>query len=322
MQLEERSGSETPVAERGALREPDYSRSHACRRRVRSVSIVIPAFEEEAVIGRTVRDVIEATRDDPDASYEVLVIDDGSHDLTYRRALEAGARVVSHPYNIGNGAAIKTGIRNATGDAIVFMDGDGQHRAESLPEMIRLLDDYHMVVGARDRAGQAHWARAIANGVYNRFATYVTGFKVQDLTSGFRAMRAADLRRFTYLLPNKFSYPTTITLAMLRAGLPVRYVPIKACRRTGKSKIRPMQDGVRFLIIMMKIATLFAPLRIFIPLAAAFLATGLGYYGYTFLTERRFTNMGLLLVVLAFLTFSLGLISEQVAQLRYDRSEE
>jgi hypothetical protein len=187
--------------------------------------------------------------------------------------------------------------------------------------MVDLLDDYHMVVGARSRAGQASLGRAVANAIYNGFATYITHFKIKDLTSGFRAMRAESVRRFLYLLPNTFSYPTTTTLSMLRAGFSLRYLDMATDRRTGRSKIRPIRDGVRFLMIMIKIATLFAPLRIFLPAAGLIFGLGVVYYVYTFVTAHRFTNMGMLLLVLSFLMFSLGLISEQIAQLRYDRSE-
>lgn len=291
------------------------------RRRVRRVTVVIPVLNESRVVGDVIRAVDKAVVGHEDAVYELLVIDDGSNDGSADVARQHGARVVTHPYNIGNGGAIKSGIRHARGDFIVFMDGDGQHQPSYIPKMIDLLDDYHMVVGARRVSGQASIGRAIANGVYNRFATYITGFPIKDLTSGFRAVRARHVRRFTYLLPNTFSYPTTLTLATLRAGFSIRYLGIETNKRVGRSKIRPIKDGTRFLMIMLKITTLFAPLRIFLPLSASIFGLGVTYYVYTFLTEHRFTNMGVLLIVLSFLMFSLGLISEQIAQLRYDRSE-
>lgn len=293
----------------------------APRTRVRSVTVVIPAFNEAQVIGDTIRAVYRAVTGQAGARYEVLVVDDGSTDGTGAVASSAGARVVTHPYNLGNGAAVKTGIRAACGDLIVCMDGDGQHRPEYVPAMVAHLERYHMVVGARRLAGQASWGRAAANWTYNRLATYITSFPVRDLTSGFRAVRADVVRRYLYLLPNTFSYPTTLTLALLRAGFSVHYLDTETGRRAGRSKIHPLRDGARFFMILLKIATLFSPLRIFLPLALGIFGLGIGYYVFTFLTAHRFTNMGLLLVVLGFLMFSLGLISEQIAQLRYDRSE-
>jgi len=291
------------------------------RRQVRHVSVVVPAYNEAGTIGETVRRIARAVSSHDEAKWEIIVVDDGSTDGTAEVASRAGARVVTHPYNIGNGAAVKTGLRTARGDGIVCLDADGQHRPENIPDLVEGLERYHMVVGARRFRGQASVSRALANWTYNALASYITRFPIRDLTSGFRAMRTDAVRRFIYLLPNSFSYPTTITLSMLRAGFSVRYVDIETDRRSGRSKIRPLEDGARFFMIMIKIATLFAPLRIFLPLALVIFGTGLGYYLYTFWTAHRFTNMGLLLIVLSFLMFCLGLISEQIAQLRYDRSE-
>jgi len=290
-------------------------------RGVRHVSVVVPAYNEAGVIGETVRRIEKAISGHVGVDYEILVVDDGSTDGTAEVASRAGARVIIHPYNIGNGAAVKTGIRAARGDGIVCIDADGQHRPDDIPELVKGLERYHMVVGARRLRGQASLSRALANWIYNRVAAYITRYPIRDLTSGFRAMRSDALRRFVYLLPNTFSYPTTITLSMLRAGFSVRYVDVETDRRSGRSKIRPLEDGARFFMILIKIATLFAPLRIFLPLALVIFGTGVGYYLYTFWNAHRFTNMGLLLIVLSFLMFSLGLISEQIAQLRYDRSE-
>ena len=303
-------------------RRPRSGPRSARRARVRTVSVVIPAFNEAGIIHETVGRVTRAVADHRDVRYEVIVVDDGSRDQTADAARQAGARVISHPYNIGNGAAVKTGIRQARGDYVVCLDGDGQHRPEYIPIMVDRLDRYHMVVGARDRSGQASLGRAVANWTYNRFAAYITSFPIVDLTSGFRAMRTDVVRRFLYLLPNTFSYPTTITLSLLRAGFSVHYLPMVTDPRQGRSKINPWEDGARFFMILIKIATLFAPLRIFLPLAAVIFSAGLGYYLYTFFTVHRFTNMGVLLMVLSFLMFSLGLISEQIAQLRFDRSED
>jgi glycosyltransferase involved in cell wall biosynthesis len=226
--------------------------------------------------------------------------------------------VITHPYSIGNGGAIKTGARNATGDILVFMDADGQHRPEDINRFLQKLDEgFDLVVGARDSASQASLARKFANGLYNKLASYVTNSKVEDLTSGFRAARATKFREFISLLPNGFSYPTTSTMAFFRAGYPVTYIPIKAHKRIGKSHINMMKDGVRFLLIIFKVGTLYSPLKIFVPFSFMTFAMGLSYYLYTFITDGRFTNMSALMFTTAMLMFFMGLISEQITALMY-----
>ena len=249
----------------------------------------------------------------------MIVVDDGSTDGTGEIAGGKGARVIRHPYNIGNGAAVKSGIRTARGKWLVFMDGDGQHRPEDIPNLMAEAERYHMIVGARAKGSRLRFHRYIANLVYNAFASYVTHFKVMDLTSGFRVMRRRDALRFIDLLPNTFSYPSTMTLAFLRSGLTVRYVPIRTLYRSGESKIRLVTDGIRFLLIISKIATLFSPFRVFLPVSAFFFFTGIGYYLYTYLTEARFTNMSVFLLTTSVIIFMLGLVSEQIALLRMER---
>jgi len=282
-----------------------------------TLSVIVPAYNEEAVIGKVARKILDrlGERD------ELLVVDDGSTDSTAEQARAAGARVVSHPYNMGNGAAVKTGIRNGRGDIFVFMDGDGQHDPDEIHALAGQIGRYDMVVGARTGFdGAIH--RNMANGIYNFFASYITGRRIADLTSGFRAIKAGVARKFAYLLPNTFSYPTTITLALMRAGRSVQYHPITVSRRVGKSKIRLVTDGPRFFIIIFRIAVLFSPLRIFIPVSGAVFLTGLLYYAYTFFTSHRFTNFSQLMMVASILFFLLGLISEQIALLRFDRSDD
>src|SRR5690606_25957856 len=256
-----------------------------------NLSIILPAKNESAAISATVADI---RKHYPDA--EVLVVDDGSTDSTAQLAESAGVSVVSHPYSKGNGAAIKSGARAATGDVLVFMDADGQHDPADIPRLLAKLEEgYDMVVGARQAGSQASFGRGLANGFYNLLATYMTGHKVEDLTSGFRAVRADKFREFLYLLPNGFSYPTTSTMAFFRAGYSVAYEPIHAAQRIGKSHIKPLQDGMRFLLIIFKIGTLYSPLKLFAPIAAlAFVLASL-WYGYTLGTEGRFTNMSALL---------------------------
>jgi glycosyltransferase involved in cell wall biosynthesis len=279
------------------------------------LSVIIPACNEAPVIGRILDEIHALGLTD----YEIVVVDDGSSDGTAEVARAHGARVIRHPYNIGNGAAVKTGLRQARGGRVVLMDGDGQHQPADIPALLRELDEYHMVVGARDRAGQAGWHRLAANTVYNWLASYVTEFPVKDLTSGFRAVRRSQALRFLDLLPNTFSYPATITLAFLRSGLTVKYISVQMPARVGHTKLHIGRDGARFLLIIARIATLFAPLRIFLPVSLFFLISGFGIYLYRYLTEGRFTNMAAFLISTGVIIFMMGLISEQIASLRMER---
>lgn len=277
------------------------------------ISVVMPAKNEAEGLRKTLPRLRACQQD-----AEIIVVDDGSTDDTAAVAAANGARVVRAPYSMGNGAAIKRGARAATGDILVFMDADGQHDPAHIDGLLeRLGAGYEMAVGARDASGQASRGRNLANGFYNRLASWMTGHRIADLTSGFRAVRAEKFREFLHLLPNGFSYPTTCTMAFFRSAYPVAYVPIPVARRIGRSHIRPMRDGIRFLLIIFKIATLYSPLKLFLPAAAAFFAIGLGYYGYTFLTMGRFTNMSMLLFSASVIVFLIGLVSEQITGLTY-----
>ena len=281
------------------------------------VSIVLPAKNESGAIGQTLAQIQQLQ-----LAHEIIVVNDGSTDQTKQVAESAGAKVVTHPYSKGNGAAIKTGARAATGDIIVFMDADGQHDPQDITRLIEKIEQgYDLVVGARQKGSQASIGRGIANALYNNLATYMTEQKVEDLTSGFRAVRAEKFREFLYLLPNGFSYPTTSTMAFFRAGYSVTYVPIHAAKRIGKSHIRPLKDGVRFFLIIFKIATLFSPLKMFLPIAVVLFLVATGWYGYTLYEFGRFTNMSALLYTGSVMIFLMGLISEQVTALMYKDSQ-
>ena len=280
------------------------------------LSVVLPAKNEATGLRKTLPRLREAC---PDA--EIIVVNDGSSDDTAEVAAEFGATVLSSPYSMGNGAAIKRGARAASGEVIVFMDADGQHDPAQIPALLeRLESGYDMVVGARSAGGQASVGRGLANALYNRLASWVTGHRILDLTSGFRAVRAERFREFLHLLPNGFSYPTTSTMAFFRSAYPVAYLPIEVSARVGQaSHIRPLADGVRFLLIIFKIATLYSPLKLFFPAAVAFLGLGVSYYRYTFVTEGRFTNMSALLISAGVIVFLIGLVSEQITALTYRR---
>ncbi len=255
---------------------------------------------------------------------EVIVVNDGSTDKTADIASSTGAKVINHPYSKGNGATIKTGARAASGEVIIFMDADGQHAPEDIPRLLaKLTKGFDMVVGARQKGSQASVGRSIANKFYNKFASYMTGHKIEDLTSGFRAVNAEKFRQFISLLPNGFSYPTTSTMAFFRAGYSVSYEPIHAAQREDESNshINIVKDGIRFLLIIFKVGTLYSPLKLFLPIAASVFLTGLSYYGFTYFTAGRFTNMSALMFTTSLIIFMVGLVSEQITSLMYQDSE-
>ncbi|MBD8871513.1 glycosyltransferase family 2 protein [Rhodanobacter sp. DHB23] len=279
------------------------------------LSIILPAKNEAPALAELLPRLRAAQ-----PAAEIIVVDDGSTDDTRRVCAEAGVACLSSPYPMGNGAAIKRGARAARGDVLVFMDGDGQHDPADVARLLaRLEEGYDMAVGARDWGSQAGVGRGVANTLYNWLATRMTGHQVVDLTSGFRAVRADKFREFLYLLPNGFSYPTTSTMAFFRSAYPVAYVPIKAAQRVGKSHIKPIKDGVRFLLIIFKIATLYSPLKLFAPASAVFFLSGCANYGWTFLHESRLTNGSTLLWSAAVIVFLIGLVSEQITALMYRR---
>ncbi len=279
-----------------------------------SLSIVLPAKNEAVGLGKTLPTLRHLY---PDA--EIIVVNDGSDDETAAVAESVDSVIcVTHPVSIGNGGAIKTGARVATGDIIVFMDADGQHKPEDVEKLLKPFEQgYDMVVGARNRESQASWLRAVGNRFYNRLASIMTGFEIKDLTSGFRAVKRNKFLGILYLLPNKFSYPTTSTMAFFRSGYFVGYVPIVAEQREGSSHIKLFRDGVRFMIIILKIGALFSPMRLFLPISIALFYIATVYYLYTYASDGRFTNMGMLLYVSSLLTFLIGIVSEQVSALHY-----
>lgn len=281
------------------------------------LSIILPA-KNEAVGLLQVLPVLRSSF--PEA--ELIVVDDGSTDNTGAVCEQFGVRRLWHPYSMGNGAAIKSGARYASGEVLLFMDADGQHDPIDIARLLAKLDEgFEMAVGARSWDTHASLGRRIANNIYNLLATYMTGKRIDDLTSGFRAARARHFKRFLYLLPNGFSYPATSTMAFFRSGLPVAYVPIRAKAREGKSHIRLMNDGLRFLMIILKIGTLFSPMRLFLPLSVMLFMIASGYYTFTFITEHRFTNMSALLYMSSMLTFLIGILGELISSLHYKEAE-
>ena len=283
----------------------------------RTVTFVVPTYNEEG-IGEVVQELRRLYPESP-----VVVVDDGSADQSAERARTAGADVIRHPYNKGNGAAVKTGLRTARTEWVVLLDADGQHPPEEAARLVEKLGEYDLVIGARDAQAEVHWWRRAANAVFNRLASYLAGVPIADLTSGFRAARRSHLLEFLHLFPNGFSYPTTSTLSFLRAGYNVAFVPVRMrFRAGGASKIQPLQDGSRFLLIILKMSTLYNPLKIFLPLSVLFAAVGTAYGLWTFAVSGRFANGGVLAWMMAIFTFLVGLISEQINALRTERRDD
>lgn len=282
-----------------------------------AISIILPAKNEAESLKTLLPRLRQAQQ-----GAEIIVVDDGSTDGTRQLCADHGVTCLPSPYSMGNGAAIKRGARAASGDVLVFMDADGQHDPSDIAGLLsRLAEGYDMVVGARDWEGQAGLGRGIANTFYNWLASWMTGYRVADLTSGFRAVRADKFREFLYLLPNGFSYPTTSTMAFFRSAYAVTYLPIPVAARIGKSHIRPIRDGLRFLLIIFRIGTLYSPLKLFAPVSLVFFLTGFCYYLHTYLTAGRFTNMSMLLFSASVIIFLIGLISEQITALTYRRQD-
>jgi glycosyltransferase involved in cell wall biosynthesis len=281
------------------------------------LSIILPCLNEAQSLKTLIPHLKQIYAD-----AEIIVVNDGSSDDSAEIAAQAGATVITHPYSMGNGAAIKSGARAANGEILVFMDADGQHAPQDIERLLtELANGYDMVVGARRAESQASFGRLCANSFYNWLSSQIVGHTIADLTSGFRAVKADKFKEFIYLLPNGFSYPTTITMAFFRAGYSINYIRIVAHKRIGKSHIKLVRDGVRFLLIIFKIGTLYAPLKLFGPLSFSFFSLGLGYYLYTFATAGRFTNMGVLLFITSLLIFLIGLVSEQITQLLYSQKK-
>src|SRR5687768_6068501 len=283
-----------------------------------TLTVIIPAFNEGDAIHKVIAKVKELR---PDA--EVLVVDDGSADNTTEVARAAGARVIRHPYNKVNGAAVKTGLRNAQGEVVLLLDADGQHPPEDIERVLSEIGEYDLVVGARTRDSESAWIRDLGNSVFNNLATYLSGRKIPDLTSGFRAMKRDMIMEFIHLLPNLYSYPTTSTLAFLKAGYNVQFVPIRARKGTGRSNTKIVRDGIRAVVIILRMITLFAPMKIFLPVSLALFVLGVvyGLANIFLLDASRIPNGSVLLIMSSLFIFLFGLISEQIAAMRFESSQ-
>jgi len=282
-----------------------------------NISIILPCFNEAENLSSFLPAICKTFN-----TAEIIIVDDGSTDESNSIAKKFPVKIIKHPRNLGNGASIKTGARSATKQYLVFMDADGQHNPNDIPLLLQKIEEgYDMVVGARLAKSHASLIRYTANTFYNKLASFMTGFKIEDLTSGFRAVNANKFKKILYLLPNGFSYPTTSTMAFFRSGYPVSYIPIQAASRKGTSKIKLLKDGTRFFLIILKIGALFSPMRLFLPISLLFFLVATSFYIYTFSAFGRFTNMSALLYITSLLTFLIGIVSEQISSLHYRLSE-
>lgn len=285
------------------------------------LTLLIPAFNEADTIGQVIPQLRALY-----AQAEILVVDDGSTDETARIAQAASARVLRHPYNKGNGASVKTGLRNATREVVIIFDADGQHDAQDIAKLADCIGEYDLVVGARDENSQTDFGRRMYHHLLNMLATYLSGMRVPDATSGFRAARREDLLQFIHLLPNGFSTPVTTSLAFIKAGYSVKFLPTTMQKRQGGvSKIKPVRDGTRFFIIAFRMSTMFAPMKLFLPVSVALFVIAFVYtiFDIVFITHRLYvTNSAVLFFTMAILIFLIGLVAEQIAALRFERIEK
>jgi len=294
------------------------------------ISVVLPTYQEKETIN-TVLDEISRALDRTGWPYEIIVIDDGSTDGTWERLSALSAdwpdhlRVLRHPYNKGNGAAVKTGIMAARGEFIACMDSDGQHDPAEMVKLLPYAEEYDLVVGSRIESYQGSWYRKLANRVYSGLASWLAQFPIDDLTSGLRIFRSSVVKKYAALFPHRFSYPTTSTLIFLRAGYNLKYVRVKVRpRQGGVSKINTLQDGRNFVIIILKIIVLYEPLKVFLPVAGLSLGLGALLTAINIWISGHFhiTNTAIFLFLFGVLVFLLGLIAEQIAALQVTRRND
>ncbi len=275
------------------------------------LTIIIPVYNEEQSIKEVISSVKIACPHD-----EIIVVDDGSTDGTPGLLKTMGIRCIRHPYNKGYGAALKTGVRNASHNVVVFMDGDKQHQPNDVHRLAEFVDQYDMVVGARAKGSQVSAFRSSGKKILGLLANYLSGMKIPDLNSGFRAIKKDILMKYMHILPNTFSFTTTITLALIKDGYNVKYVPIKTEKRIGKSKLRPFRNGFEFILLIMRTTVLFDPLKVFLPISL--ISAGLGTLDalYYVIFHTSISKSSLLLIFSGLLIFCFGLLADQVSAIR------
>lgn len=284
------------------------------------LSIILPVYNEKGVIDNIYPRIVDIFSK-WEIAKELLIIDDGSDEVLSLDLLVPWARIIRHSVNMGNGAAIKTGIRNAKGEKCVIMDADGQHLPEDAIKLVEKLDQYVLVVGARDFKTTGTFHRNLANQIYSKLASYTSGAQIPDLTSGIRAFRREEVLQIIHLFPNRFSCPTTMTLGLIYLGYQVGFQRINVMKRDGKSKIRIFSDGTRFLLVILKISTLFSPLKIFFPLSLSLFLLGLINYFSVLIFWHRFSLWSVVLLTNAITIFMIGLVAEEISSLKLKKDK-
>ena len=275
------------------------------------ITIVIPAYNEEKGIGNVLLNLKKLVSD-----YQLLVIDDGSTDNTFEIVKNSGVNVVCHKYNKGYGAALKTGLRNAKTSVVLYIDADGQHNPEDIDRIAEHIDEYDMVVGARTKKSTVSLLRRPGKKILSITANYLSGHQIPDLNSGFRAIKKNKAMEFMHILPNTFSFTTTITLAFLKSGYDVKYVPIQTIDRVGTSKIKPFRDGFRFIMLIVRTITLFDPLKVFLPISIALFTIGMVYGLYTLISALNISDASVIMITASILIFFFGLLADQISSIR------
>ncbi|MCK5602424.1 glycosyltransferase family 2 protein [Candidatus Pacearchaeota archaeon] len=287
------------------------------------LSVIVPAYNVKDSIGKFLEELKKYIYNDKKNSYEIIVVDDGSNDGT-GEILDRfeGIKVFHHMYNHGYGAALKTGFKNASGDIVIIMDSDGQHLPEDIPKFLEQIGNFDMVVGKRNRIVHSPWWRLPGKWFIECLASYLIKKRIPDLNSGFRAVWKESALKYLHLCPNGFSFSTTITLVFFNRGHSIGYVPIVSSKRRGSSRstVSPL-TGFETILLVLRIMTLFNPLRVFLPVSFVAVLIGILWGGQYVLMKRGVSVGSLLLVVTGILVFFFGLLADQIAELRKEKYE-
>lgn len=276
------------------------------------VSIIIPVYNEREGISHVIESM-QSLREKHGSRWEIIVVDDGSTDGTSDVLKNIQDVVlVQHSLNRGYGAAIKTGIKHAKYDTIIISDADGTYSANDIPKLLGQLSKCEMVVGNRENSNFLS-ARRLAKWIITRLANYLTGVKIPDLNSGLRAMKKDIVTKFLHLLPDGFSFTTTITLAMLTNDYDVEFVPIEYKMRSGKSKIRPIRDTLNFIQLVIRTVLYFDPLKVFLPISIFFFISSLAVFIFTYLfTPRVMDITAVILFISGVQMLAIGMIADLI----------
>lgn len=282
------------------------------------VSIVLPCYnEEEAIV--PVMEAVRAVMDKLDRPYEILVVDDCSTDNTVALAEAHGARIVRHVENQGSGASRRTGTIHARGEIIVMLDADGTYEPRSIPKMLSFFPRYDQVNGARtSEKGTMRLLRTPAKWLIRQLAIYISGHQIPDLNTGLKAYKRDVMLRYLWVLPDGFSCVTSMTLAFLCNGHPVKYIPTPYYKRIGVSKFHPIKDSAKYITTILRVITFFRPLRVFMPVALLLIATGVikAVVEFILAEHKTLQESDIILICVGFLMGAIGLLAELIVAQR------